>query len=149
MTRSIRCAGVGCAIVLSLLFSLYLRFPPGTIREIVIKGGRGKYSMDRLKNKVALISGGGRGMGAAETRLFIAERARVIVGDVLDDQAKELAAGINAKAGARVIAGVHLMSAAPPTGVRRWKRAKREFDGLDILESIGLSRGLLAARSIS
>jgi hypothetical protein len=40
-------------------------------------------AMDRLKNKVILISGGARGQGAAEARLFVAEGARVIIGDVV------------------------------------------------------------------
>jgi NAD(P)-dependent dehydrogenase (short-subunit alcohol dehydrogenase family) len=66
---------------------------------------RMRYSMGRLKNKVALISDGARGMGAAEARLFI---ARVIVGDVLDDEAKALAEELNANADARAVAAVHL-----------------------------------------
>ena len=40
--------------------------------------------MDRLEGKVVLISGGARGQGAAEARLFIAEGARVVIGDVLE-----------------------------------------------------------------
>jgi 3alpha(or 20beta)-hydroxysteroid dehydrogenase len=45
----------------------------------------------RLDGKVALISGAARGQGAAEARLFVAEGARVLIGDVLDDEGKALA----------------------------------------------------------
>ena len=47
-----------------------------------------------LEGKVALISGGARGMGAAEARLFVAEGGRVVIGDVLDDEGKATAAAI-------------------------------------------------------
>lgn len=45
----------------------------------------------RLDGKVALISGAARGMGAEEARLFAAEGARVVIGDVLDAELKDLA----------------------------------------------------------
>ena len=45
--------------------------------------------MHRLEGKIALISGGARGQGAAEAELFIAEGAEVIVGDVLENEGKE------------------------------------------------------------
>ena len=47
--------------------------------------------MDRLKGKVILISGGARGQGAAEARLFVTEGARVIIGDVLEPEGRQLA----------------------------------------------------------
>jgi 3alpha(or 20beta)-hydroxysteroid dehydrogenase len=47
--------------------------------------------MDRLKGKVILISGGARGQGAAEARLFVAEGARVVIGDVLEREGSRLA----------------------------------------------------------
>ena len=47
--------------------------------------------MDRLQGKIILISGGARGQGAAEARACIAEGARVVIGDVLDDLGRALA----------------------------------------------------------
>ena len=47
--------------------------------------------MGRLDGKVALISGGARGMGAAEARLFAREGARVVIGDVLDEAGRATA----------------------------------------------------------
>jgi 3alpha(or 20beta)-hydroxysteroid dehydrogenase len=41
--------------------------------------------MGKLDGKVALITGGARGQGAAEGALFAAEGARVVLTDVLDD----------------------------------------------------------------
>jgi NAD(P)-dependent dehydrogenase (short-subunit alcohol dehydrogenase family) len=55
--------------------------------------------MARLAGKVALISGGARGQGAAETRLFVREGAAVVFGDVLDDDGKKVEAEIRATGG--------------------------------------------------
>ena len=53
----------------------------------------------RLENKVALISGGARGMGAAEARLFASEGARVVIGDVLEEEGRQTEAQINEAGG--------------------------------------------------
>lgn len=50
--------------------------------------------MSRLEDKVALITGGARGMGAAHVRRFAAEGARVVFGDVLDEEGEKLAADL-------------------------------------------------------
>src|SRR5512132_218244 len=55
--------------------------------------------MARLAGKVALISGGARGQGAAEARLFVREGAAVVFGDVLDDDGKKVEAEIRAAGG--------------------------------------------------
>lgn len=47
--------------------------------------------MGRFDGKVALISGGARGMGAAHVRGLIAEGAKVVFGDILDDEGASLA----------------------------------------------------------
>jgi len=53
----------------------------------------------RMENKVALISGGARGMGAAEAILFASEGAKVVIGDVLEDEGRQTEAQINESGG--------------------------------------------------
>lgn len=53
----------------------------------------------RLAGKVALISGGARGQGAVEAKLFAQEGAKVVIGDVLDEEGKRTEADINEAGG--------------------------------------------------
>jgi NAD(P)-dependent dehydrogenase (short-subunit alcohol dehydrogenase family) len=53
----------------------------------------------RLKDKVAIITGGAHGMGEAEARLFAKEGAAVVIADVLTDKGEAVAADINASQG--------------------------------------------------
>ena len=85
----------------------------------------------RLENKVALISGGARGMGAAEAKLFADEGAKVVIGDVLDEEGRQTEAAINEVGGECLY--VHL----DVTDEGSWEQAVREtvsrFGKLDIL----------------
>lgn len=53
----------------------------------------------RLEGKVAIISGGARGMGAAEARIFAREGARVVIGDLLEEEGLKVVAEIGEAGG--------------------------------------------------
>ena len=55
--------------------------------------------MGRLDGKVALITGAARGQGASEARMFAREGAKVVFGDILDDEGKKVEAEINESGG--------------------------------------------------
>jgi cyclopentanol dehydrogenase len=85
----------------------------------------------RLQGKIALISGGARGMGAVEARLFAKEGAKVTIGDVLEDEGRKLEAELNAM-GAEV-----LFVRLDVTREADWQRAveatMNRFGKLDVL----------------
>ncbi len=87
--------------------------------------------MGRLDEKVALISGGARGQGAAEARLFAQEGAKVVIGDVLDAEGASVAAKIAESGGDALY--VHL----DVTDEEGWRNAiglaSSRFGKLDIL----------------
>ena len=85
----------------------------------------------RLENKVALISGGARGMGAVEAKLFAKEGAKVIIGDMLEDEGRKVEAEINEAGGECVFVPLDV------SDEEAWKSAVNEavsrFGKLDIL----------------
>ena len=85
----------------------------------------------RLEGKVALISGGARGMGAAEAKLFAQEGAKVAIGDILEDEGRKTEAEIIEAGGDCIF--VHL----DVTKESDWKdavsAAVSRFGKLDIL----------------
>jgi len=85
----------------------------------------------RLAGKVALISGGARGMGEAEARLFAREGARVAIGDILEAEGKAVEADIKAKGGEALFVKLDVTSETD------WQRAVEaavgRFGRLDIL----------------
>ena len=54
--------------------------------------------MNRLDGKVALVSGAARGIGAHTARLMVAAGARVVLGDVLDEHGRSIAAALGESA---------------------------------------------------
>jgi len=93
----------------------------------------------RLENKVALISGRARGMGAVEAKMFVQEGAKVVIGDVLDEDGKQTEAEINEAGGECVF--VHL----DVTDETAWQDAVAaavdRFGKLDILvNNAGIAR---------
>jgi len=57
-----------------------------------------KFPTDRMAGRVALVTGGARGMGEAEARRLVAEGAEVVITDVLDAEGEALAAELGDKA---------------------------------------------------
>ncbi len=84
--------------------------------------------MGRVDGKVALISGGARNIGGASARMLVAEGAKVVIGDLLDDEGTALAEELGDSA-----RYVHL----DVTSDDDWRRAVEltvdEFGKLDVL----------------
>jgi cyclopentanol dehydrogenase len=76
--------------------------------------------MGKLDGKVALISGGARGQGAAEAKTFATEGAKVVFGDVRDEEGKQVEADIRATGGEAVYVHLDVTSEAD------WQRAVQE-----------------------
>ena len=85
----------------------------------------------RLENKVALISGGARGMGAVEAKLFSVEGAKVVIGDVLEEDGRRTEAEINEAGGECLFVPLDVTSEAQ--GQAAVETAVGRFGKLDIL----------------
>jgi 3alpha(or 20beta)-hydroxysteroid dehydrogenase len=81
-----------------------------------------------LEGRVALISGAARGMGAEEARLFAREGARVVLGDVLDEEGEKVAAELGDAA-----IYVHLDVTSESDWQAAVARAEETFGKLDVL----------------
>ena len=84
--------------------------------------------MGKLDGKVAIISGAARGQGEAEARAFVAEGAKVVLGDVLDDLGEQAAKELGDDA-----VFVHLDVTKPADWKRAVDTAVSTFGKLDVL----------------
>ena len=91
--------------------------------------------MDRLKGKVILISGRARGQGAAEARLFVTEGARVVIGDVLETEGRQLATELG---------GAATFVRHDVTQERDWKTAVNTAEKLGGLHGLVNNAGISA-----
>ncbi|MGY0497665.1 glucose 1-dehydrogenase [Nocardia sp. FBN12] len=95
--------------------------------------------MGRLAGKVAVISGGARGMGAAHARRFVAEGASVVIGDVLDDEGATVATELG-----DAVVYRHLDVREPAQWAEIVEAAVEEFGGLHVLvNNAGIVNGNL------
>lgn len=94
----------------------------------------------RLEGRVAIITGAARGMGAADARLFAAEGAKVVLGDVLDAEGEQVAKEIGAAA-----SYLHLDVGDPDSWAAAVTHARERFGKLDTLVN---NAGILRFNSI-
>ena len=87
--------------------------------------------MGRLAGKIAIISGGARGQGAEEARLFAHEGATVIIGDILDQDGRKIESEIAEQGGEAKF--VHLDVSSEEDWSRTVDLSMSEYGRLDIL----------------
>ena len=97
--------------------------------------------MNRLDGKIALISGAGRGIGAATAKLMVEAGAKVIIGDIIEKQGRELAENLGPNA-----SFVRLDVTMEEDWERAVDLAQSSFGGLDILAN---NAGLFLGRDFS
>jgi cyclopentanol dehydrogenase len=85
----------------------------------------------RLRNKVAVITGGSRGQGAAEARLFAKEGASVIIGDILDHEGEKVSSQIQKEGGSALYVRLDVQKSDDWYSAVRL--AVKEYGKIDIL----------------
>jgi 3alpha(or 20beta)-hydroxysteroid dehydrogenase len=94
----------------------------------------------KLDGRVAIITGGARGQGEAEARLFASEGATVLVSDVLDDLGRRVAGDLDGRASFR-----HLDVSDPDEWAAVVASARSQLGRIDILVN---NAGIVAHGSI-
>jgi 3alpha(or 20beta)-hydroxysteroid dehydrogenase len=89
--------------------------------------------MGRVEGKVALISGGARNIGGASARLLVTEGARVVIGDLLDEEGQALADDLCQEFGADAARYVHLDVTSEEDWAAAVELTVRELGRLDVL----------------
>lgn len=85
----------------------------------------------RLKDKVAVITGAGSGIGRAMATLFAAEGARVVVADIVTDRVDETVSAIQATGGTAT--GIHVNVASEADIEKLLTTATATYGRIDIL----------------
>lgn len=93
----------------------------------------------RLAGKVAVITGGGSGIGAGTARRFVAEGARVVIADVQVDAAHTLADELGNEATAihTDVTDEDQVAAAIDRAIGRWGRLDVMFNNAGIMGAVG------------
>ena len=87
--------------------------------------------MARLDGKVAIITGGARGQGATEARMFASEGAKVVFGDILDEDGRRVEAEIHEAGGEATY--IHLDVTSSQDWQKAVELAESKYGKLDIL----------------
>ena len=99
----------------------------------------------RLKNKVALITGGGSGIGEATVLRFAEEGAKLVINDVDEDDAKRVAAKVKAQGGEVLVCVADVCNKHEVESMV--SQALKRFGRLDILvNNAGINRDSFAKK---
>ncbi|WP_089943978.1 glucose 1-dehydrogenase [Candidatus Entotheonella palauensis] len=103
--------------------------------------------MGRLEGKVALISGAARGQGACHARMMAREGANVVLGDIIDDEGRQVADAINASraSGGGEATYVHLNVTSEADWSAAVAKAEQVYGKLNVLVN---NAGILIRSSI-
>ena len=94
----------------------------------------------KLKNKIALLTGGAGGMGSEEARLFVREGAAVVIADFTDEPGEKLAQELRSQGGRAIF--VHLDVTKEEQWLQTAETVKKTIGGLHILvNNAGINGG--------